>query len=108
MDRSGADFFNVLEMLEDRLHSNFVPIQIPIGSGETFNGMVDLIEMKSITFEEASHGANFFESEIPDDLLPQAMEYRERMLDSVAAYDDRLLEKFLEGQEIDPQEIRVA
>jgi len=108
MDRSGADFFNVLEMLEDRLHSNFVPIQIPIGSGETFNGMVDLIEMKSITFEEASHGANFFESEIPDDLLPKAMEYRERMLDSVAAYDDGLLEKFLEGQEIDPQEIRVA
>ncbi|MEE3234050.1 MAG: elongation factor G [Candidatus Latescibacterota bacterium] len=108
MDRSGADFFNVLEMLEDRLHSNFVPIQIPIGSGETFNGMVDLVEMKAITFEEASHGANFFEGDIPEDLMPQALEYRERMLDSVAAYDDGLLEKFLEGQEIDPQEIRVA
>ncbi len=108
MDRSGADFFNVLEMLEDRLHSNFVPIQIPIGSGETFNGMVDLIEMKAITFEEASHGSNFFEGDVPEDLLPKALEYREKMLDAVAAYDDGLLEKFLEGQEIDPQEIRVA
>ena len=108
MDRSGADFFNVLEMLEDRLHSNFVPIQIPIGSGENFNGMVDLIEMKAITFEEASHGSNFFEGDIPEDLLPKALEYREKMLDAVAAYDDGLLEKFLEGQEIDPQEIRTA
>ncbi len=108
MDRSGADFFNVLEMLEDRLHSNFVPIQIPIGSGETFNGMVDLIEMKAITFEEASHGSNFFEGDIPEDLMPKALEYREKMLDAVAAYDDGLLEKFLEGQEIDPQEIRLA
>ena len=108
MDRSGADFFNVLEMLEDRLHSNFVPIQIPIGSGEAFNGMVDLIEMKAITFEEASHGSNFFEGDIPEDLMPKALEYREKMLDAVAAYDDGLLEKFLEGQEIDPQEIRLA
>ena len=108
MDRSGADFFNVLEMLEDRLHSNFVPIQIPIGSGEEFNGMVDLIEMKAITFEEASHGSNFFEGEIPEDLMPKALEYREKMLDAVAAYDDGLLEKFLEGQDIDPQEIRAA
>tara|TARA_B100001250_G_scaffold189302_1_gene162632 strand:- start:18159 stop:20240 length:2082 start_codon:yes stop_codon:yes gene_type:complete len=108
MDRSGADFFNVLEMLEDRLHSNFIPIQIPIGSGEEFNGMVDLIEMKAITFEEASHGSNFFEGDIPEDLMPKALEYREKMLDAVAAYDDGLLEKFLEGHEIDPQEIRAA
>jgi elongation factor G len=108
MDRSGADFFNVLEMLEDRLHSNFIPVQVPIGSGETFNGMVDLIEMKAITFEEASHGSNFFEGDVPEDLLPKALEYREKMLDAVAGYDDGLLEKFLEGQEINPQEIRVA
>jgi elongation factor G len=95
-------------MLEDRLRSNFVPIQLPIGSGETFNGMVDLIEMKAITFEESSQGSNYFEGDIPDDLMPQAMEYREKMLDAIAEFDDGLLEKFLEGEEISPDEVRSA
>ena len=66
MDRNGADFFKVLAMLEERLGSNFVPVQLPIGSGETFNGLVDLVEMKAITYEEASQGVKFFEDEIPD------------------------------------------
>jgi len=108
MDRSGADFYKVLEMLEDRLRSNFVPIQLPIGAGETFNGMVDLIEMIAVTFEESSQGSTFVEGEIPEDLMPQALEYREKMLDAVAEFDDRLLEKFLEGEEISPEEIRSA
>jgi elongation factor G len=108
MDRNGADFYKVLGMLEDRLRSNFVPIQLPIGSGETFNGMVDLIEMKAITFEESSQGSNYFEGDIPDDLMPQAMEYREKMLDAIAEFDDGLLEKFLEGEEISPDEVRSA
>lgn len=108
MDRSGADFYNVLEMLEDRLRSNFVPIQLPIGAGETFNGMVDLIEMKAVTFEESSQGSTFVEGEIPEDLMPQALEFREKMLDAVAEFDDGLLEKFLEGEEISPEEIRSA
>ncbi len=108
MDRSGADFYNVLEMLEERLRSNFVPIQLPIGAGETFNGMVDLIEMIAVTFEESSQGSTFVEGEIPEDLMPQALEYREKMLDAVAEFDDGLLEKFLEGEEISPEEIRSA
>jgi elongation factor G len=109
MDRNGADFFKVLDMLRDRLRgSNFVPIQLPIGTGETFNGMIDLIEMIAITFEESTDGAKFFEGEIPDDLMEISMEYREKMLDAVAEFDDGLLEKFLEGGEIGPEEIRAA
>ena len=108
MDRNGADFFKVLAMLEERLGSNFVPVQLPIGSGETFNGLVDLVEMKAITYEEASQGVKFFEDEIPDDLMPSTLEYREKLLEAVAEFDDGLLEKFLEGEEIRPDEIRAA
>lgn len=108
MDRNGADFFKVLDMLEDRLGGNFVPVQLPIGAGETFNGMIDLVEMKAITFEEASQGSNYFENEIPEDLKESALEYREKLLEGVAEFDDGLLEKFLEGNEISPDEIRAA
>ena len=108
MDRNGADFFNVLDMLQDRLGSNFVPVQLPIGTGETFNGMVDLVEMKAITYEEASQGVKFFEGDIPEDLQARALEYREKLLEAVAEFDDGLLEKFLEGAEISSDEIRVA
>jgi len=108
MDRNGADFFKVLEMLEDRLRSNFVPVQLPIGSGETFTGLIDLIEMKSVTYEEGSQGVKFFEDEIPDDLMENALKYREQMLEAVADFDDHLLEKFLEGESISPEEIRAA
>jgi len=108
MDRNGADFYKVLEMLEERLHSNFVPIQLPIGTGETYTGLIDLIEMKALTYEEGSQGVEFFETEVPDDLLGNALKYREKMLEAVADFDDHLLEKFLEGEEISPDEIRVA
>ena len=108
MDRNGADFFRVLEMLEERLASNFVPIQLPIGSGETFTGLIDLIEMKSVTYEDSSQGASFYETEIPEDLKPQALHYREKMLEAVADFDDHLLEKFLEGEEISPEEVTAA
>jgi len=108
MDRNGADFFKVLDMLKDRLGGNFVPVQLPIGTGETFNGMIDLVEMKAITFEEASQGSNYFENEIPEDLKDSALEYREKLLEGVAEFDDGLLEKFLEGNEISPDEIRAA
>jgi len=92
MDRNGADFFNVLAMLTDRLGSNFVPIQLPIGTGETFTGLIDLVAMKAVTYEETSLGADFFEGEIPEDLMPQALEYREKLLEAVAEFDDHLLE----------------
>ena len=108
MDRNGADFFRVLEMLGDRLGSTFVPIQLPIGTGETFTGLIDLIRMKAITYEETSLGADFFENDVPEDLLGRALEYRERLLESVAEYDDDLLGKFVEGEEISPGEITAA
>jgi len=108
MDRNGADFFRVLEMLEGRLGSKFVPIQLPIGSGETFTGLIDLIRMKAITYEETSLGADFHENDIPEDLLGRALEYRERLLESVADFDDHLLAKFLDGEEISPREISAA
>ena len=108
MDRNGADFLRVLEMLHERLGSNFVPIQLPIGSGETFTGLIDLIDMKATTYEEMSLGAKFHEGEIPDDLLPQALKYREKLLESVAEFDDHLLEKFLEGQEVARSELLPA
>ena len=108
MDRNGADFVKVLEMLGERLGSHFVPVQLPIGAGETFTGIIDLIEMKAITYEEGSQGVKFFEDEVPDDLLGNALKYRERMLEAVADFDDHLLEKFLEGEEIQSDEIVAA
>ena len=108
MDRNGADFFRVLDMLHERLGSNFVPIQLPIGTGETFTGLIDLVEMKAVTYDESSLGSKFFETEIPADLMAKALEYREKMLESVAEFDDHLLEKFLEGKEIGPEEIQRA
>ena len=105
MDRNGADFYRVLDMLTERLRSNFVPIQLPIGTGETFNGLIDLVEMKAITYEETSLGAKYYEDEIPADLMEKALEYREKLLESVAEFDDHLLGKFLEGEEISPDEI---
>ncbi|HJP30353.1 MAG TPA: elongation factor G [Candidatus Latescibacteria bacterium] len=108
MDRNGADFYNVLQMLTDRLGSNFVPIQLPIGTGETFTGLIDLVAMKSITYEETSLGSDFFEGEIPEDLMSRALEYREKLLEAVAEFDDHLLEKFLEGGEIEEAEIVAA
>lgn len=108
MDRNGADFFKVLDMLQDRLGSNFVPVQLPIGTGETFTGLIDLIEMKSVTYEEGTQGESFFEDEIPGDLLENALKYREKMLEAVADFDDHLLEKFLDGATISPDEVCTA
>ena len=108
MDRNGADFFRVLEMLEERLGSRFVPVQLPLGSGETYTGVVDLIEMKAITYDDASQGMDYLETEVPEDLRELALKYREKLLESVADYDDHLLEKFLEGEEISPDEIKAA
>ena len=108
MDRNGADFYQVLGMLEERLGSHFVPVQLPIGTGETFTGLIDLIDMQAVTYEETSLGAKFHVDEIPEDLMERALEYREKLLESVAEFDDHLLEKFLEGGKIAPEEIIAA
>ena len=108
MDRTGADFFNVLDMMRKRLGANPVPIVLPIGSGEMFTGLVDLLTMKSILYNESTFGAHFEESEIPKDMLETAEKYRTFMLDEIANFDDHLMEDYLEGNEINPDDIRCA
>jgi len=108
MDRTGADFDRVVEMMRERLASNFVPVQLPVGSGEMFTGLIDLIKMKLVTYQDDSLGAQFTESDIPHDLEERAHEGREQLLEAVSDFDDTLMEKFLEGEEISEDEIKVA
>ena len=108
MDRTGADFTRVLEMMRERLASNFVPVQIPVGSGEMFNSLIDLVRMKLVAYQEDTLGTVFTESEIPGDLADLARTHREHMLEAVSDFDDTLMEKFLEGEDIEENEIRAA
>jgi elongation factor G len=105
MDRTGADFENVLEMMEDRLNANPIPLQIPIGAGDMFKGVIDLIENQAIIWDDESQGMKWDEIEIPEDMQDEAHSWRVRMLEAVAEYDDELLMKYLEGDEIEPGEI---
>ncbi|MBV6478226.1 MAG: Elongation factor G [Ignavibacteria bacterium] len=105
MDRIGANFFNAIDMMKDRLKANAVPIQLPIGQGDMFTGIIDLITMKARMFNEETLGATFEDIEIPASLTEQAKEYRQKLLEAVADVDDTLLEKFLEGKEISEAEI---
>ncbi len=105
MDRVGADFFNVLQMMHDRLKANAVPIQLPIGQGDLFAGIVDLIKMKAVMYSETNLGTTWEEYEIPHDLQKIAQEYRTKLLEAVSDIDDTLLVKYLDGKEISEQEI---
>lgn len=105
MDRVGADFFHAIDMMKDRLKANAVPINLPIGQGVMFNGIIDLITMKARMFNEETLGATFEDVEIPASLKEQALEYRHKLLEAVADVDDTLLVKFLDGQEISEKEI---
>ena len=109
MDRIGADFFGAAKMMVERLHANPVLIQIPIGSEENFKGVVDLVEMVAYIWPEDSgkdFGASFERVPIPEELKDQAAQYREKMLEAVAEYDDAFIEKYLGGENPDPEEIR--
>ena len=108
MDRTGADYFRVLDMMRERLASNFVPVQIPVGSGEMFNALIDLVKMKMVSYQEDTLGTVFTESEIPADLQEGAKLHRERLLEAVSEFDDTLMENFLEGKEISEEEIKAA
>ena len=108
MDRVGANFLDVVEMIKDRLGANAVPVQLPVGQGEIFQGIIDLIENKAYIFDDASLGAKWDTIDIPDDMVEQANEYRVKMLEAVAEVDDSLLVKYLEGEEISPAEIRAV
>ncbi len=96
MDRSGADFFEVVRQMKDVLGANPCPIVVPIGAEETFKGLVDLIRMKAIYWHDESMGADYSVEEIPANLLEEANEWRAKMLESVAEYDDSLMEKFFD------------
>ncbi len=100
MDRTGAEYFRVVDEIAERLGHNAVPLNLPIGAEENFKGVVDLIRMKAIVWNDESMGAEYSVEEIPADLKDQAEEYREKLLDSVLVYDDALMEKYLEGEEI--------
>ena len=108
MDRTGADFDRVVEMMRERLASNFVPVQLPVGSGEMFTGLIDLIKMKLVTYEDDSLGTMFTEDSIPNDLEERAYEGREQLLETISDFDDTLMEKFLEGEDISEDEIKAA
>ena len=107
MDATGADFIMSLESLEKRLGVHGVAIQLPIGAEDTFEGVIDLIKMKAVYFE-GDKGENVVYKDIPAEYVDQANEYREKMLDSAASYDDDLLMKVLEGEEPTEEEIKAA
>ncbi|HEY5614978.1 MAG TPA: elongation factor G, partial [Bacteroidota bacterium] len=108
MDRAGADFIAVVEMMKHRLSANAVPVQLPVGEGEMFVGIINLITMKARMFHEDSSGTTWDDIDIPDSMKQKASEYRIKMLEAVADEDDSLLEKYLNGKEISPEEIRVV
>ncbi|GAB6281613.1 MAG: elongation factor G [Ignavibacterium sp.] len=105
MDRIGADFYNALNMIRERLGANAIPVTLPIGEGDMFVGIVDLISFKARIYDDESLGTNYEEIEIPKDLFEVANKYRTEMLEAVSDIDDTLLEKYLEGKEITSEEI---
>ncbi|MFZ2968594.1 MAG: elongation factor G [Sulfuricurvum sp.] len=106
MDRTGADFYNVEDQIRTRLKANPIPIQLPIGAEDQFKGIIDLVKMKAILWDEdAAMGSNYREEEIPADLMEKAEEYRAKMMEAAAEGDDSLMEKFFEEGELNNEEI---
>ena len=105
MDRVGADFFASVQSIVDRLGANPVPIQIPIGREGEFRGSIDLVKMKAFLYDDETLGAKYKVDEIPAHMLDQAKEYREKMLEAVAEFDDHVMEKYLNGQALTEEEI---
>jgi elongation factor G len=108
MDRTGADFNNALQMMKERLKANAIPITLPIGEGDMFSGIIDLISFKARMYHEETYGATYDEIEIPHDLIEKANKSRTEMLEAVSDVDDTLLEKYLEGKEISDDEIKAV
>ena len=108
MDRTGANFFKVIDQMKARLKANPVPLQIPIGAEESFLGVIDLIRMKAIVWDEASQGMKFELQEIPENLLERAKEWREKMVEAAAEASEDLMNKYLEGNELSIEEIKLG
>ena len=107
MDKTGADFLYSVGTIHDRLQANAHPIQLPIGAEDQFEGVIDLVEMKAI-YNEGSVGENLVEKEIPAELQDQAEEYREKLIEAVAEFDEEFMEKYLGGEEISVEELKAA
>jgi len=106
MDRAGADYLRVINQVKERLGANPVAIQLPIGAEEKFKGVVDLVRMKAIYWDESNMGTSFEYRDIPEDMLAECEEYREKMIEAAAEADEELLEKYLEDHELSNKEIR--
>ncbi|MDD6274380.1 MAG: elongation factor G [Clostridiaceae bacterium] len=107
MDITGADFYNVVDMMRDRLKCRPLPLQLPIGAEDEFRGLIDLLEMKAYIYND-DEGKDISVEEIPEDMRESAEEYHQAILDAVSEYDDGILEKYLEGEEIEIGEIKAA
>ncbi len=108
MDRVGADFVMSINAMIERLGAVPVPVQIPIGKESLFSGSVDLINMKANVYDDESLGAKFVEGQIPEELLPTALEYRDKMIETLADFDDVIMEKYLSGEDVEPDLIKSA
>ena len=108
MDRIGANFYGVMDQMKNQLGANPVPMVLPIGAGETFSGIIDLISMKAIRYDMKTLGKTMTEEEIPADMVEKAKEYRHKMMESAAEQDDELMMKYLDGEELTNDEIKKA
>jgi elongation factor G len=106
MDRSGADFLRVIEQVKDRLGGDAVPLQLPIGAEEHFEGVVDLIKMKAIRWDEEDRGVTYVEDEIPADMVEEASKWRESLIEAAAVANDEIMERYLETGTLNEQDIR--
>ncbi|MDJ1258056.1 MAG: elongation factor G [Candidatus Midichloria sp.] len=106
MDRMGADFYRCLDMIKDRLGANIAVLQLPIGSQDDFIGVIDLVKMRAIIWEGDKLGAKYEYKDIPANMKREADEYRIKLLEAVAEFDDKIMEKYLEGEELSPEEMK--
>ncbi len=106
MDRAGADFLRVVEQIKDRLGSNPVPVQLPIGAEDSFKGVVDLVRMKAIYWNEEDRGVTYEARDIPEEMLADAKEWREKMMESAAEASEELMEKYLEDSDLSEEDIK--
>ena len=108
MDRVGANFYNVMDQMKNQLGANPVPMVLPIGAADTFEGVIDLVSMKALYFDMKSLGKTVIEKDIPEEYMEKAQEYRQKMVESAAEQDDALMEKFFAGEELTVPEIKAA
>ncbi|WP_419942232.1 elongation factor G [Candidatus Palauibacter sp.] len=108
MDRVGADFMNVVRMMRERLGANARPLQIPLGEGELYTGMVDLVREVKVVYDDESLGAHWSEGPVPDALLEEVAQLRSELIEAAVEYDEPLLEKYLDGEELSEEEVRRA